>query len=110
VEEEAWERRTAGLQRKRKRGHTEDKDRVEDMVGPKEIGEVEKETRQTRQGQGFQRVWGEDTFMEADEETLMCGGDNFRKRWEFSVTSASVLRSPSGPCFLLVTEHSLSLP
>ena len=48
------------------------------MVGSKEIGKMEKETRQTRQGQGFQRVWGADVFMEADEETLTGDGDSFR--------------------------------
>jgi len=83
AEEEAEERRAAELQRKRKRERAEDKDRVEDMVGPKEIGKagmLEKKRVKRENDKAF-REKGDDGFVEADDKTLMGGGDSFRERW-----------------------------
>lgn len=82
AEEDAEERRSAELQRKRKRERTEDKDRVEDMIGPKEIGKagmLEKKRVKRENDKAF-REKGDDGFVEADDKTLMGGGDSFRER------------------------------
>lgn len=82
AEEEAEERRTAELQRKRKRERAEDKDRLEEMVGPKEIGKagmLEKKRAKRDNDKAF-RERGDDGFIEADDNTLMGGGDSFRQR------------------------------
>ncbi|KAF9651925.1 hypothetical protein BDM02DRAFT_3138313 [Thelephora ganbajun] len=82
AEEEEEERRAAELQRKRKRERVEDKDRVEDMVGPKEIGKagtLEKKRVKRENDKAF-REKGDDGFMEADDKTLMGGGDSFKDR------------------------------
>lgn len=87
AEEEADERRGAELQRKRKRERAEDKDRLEDMVGPKEIGKagmLEKKRVKRENDKAF-REKGDDG-MEADEKTLMGGGDSFRDRCGFPDT------------------------
>jgi len=80
--EEAEERHAAELQRKRKRERAEDKDRLEDMVGPKEIGKagmLEKKRAKRENDKTF-RERGDDGFVEADDNTLMGGGDSFRAR------------------------------
>ena len=82
AEEEAEERRAAELQRKRKRERAEDKDRLEDMVGPKEIGKagmLEKKRAKRENDRAFKER-GDDGFVEADDKTLMGGGDSFRER------------------------------
>ena len=82
AEEEAEERRAAEFQRKRKRERAEDKDRLEDMVGPKEIGKagmLEKKRVKRESDKSF-REKGDDGFMETDESTLMGGGDSFKQR------------------------------
>jgi hypothetical protein len=82
AEEEADERRAGEHQRKRKRERAEDKDRLEDMVGPKEIGKagmLEKK-RVKRENDKTFRERGDDGFEEADDRTLMGGGDSFRER------------------------------
>ena len=82
AEEEAEERRAAELQRKRKRERAEDNDRLEDMVGPKEIGKagmLEKKRAKRDDDKAF-RERGDDGFVEADEKTLMGGGDSFKQR------------------------------
>ena len=82
AEEEAEERRVAESQRKRKRERAEDKDRLEDMVGPKEIGKagmLEKKRAKRESDKSF-REKGDDGFMETDENTLMGGGDSFKQR------------------------------
>lgn len=80
--EEAEEWHAAELQRKRKRERAEDKDRLEDMVGPKEIGKagmLEKKRAKRENDKTF-RERGDDGFVEADDNTLMGGGDSFRAR------------------------------
>ena len=66
---------------KRKRERADAKDRVEDAVGPKEVGRegmLEKK-RARREGDREFRERGDDGF-EADESTLLGGGDSFRER------------------------------
>lgn len=82
AQEEAEERRASELQRKRKRERAEDKDRLEDMVGPKEIGKagmLEKKRVKRESDKAF-REKGDDGFVEADDSTLMGGGDSFKER------------------------------
>jgi hypothetical protein len=82
AEEEVEERRAAEIHRKRKRERAEDKDRVEDMVGPKEIGKaglLEKKRVKRENDKAF-REKGDDGFVEADDRTLMGGGDSFKER------------------------------
>jgi len=67
---------------KRKRELAEAKDRVEDMVGPREVGReamLEKK-RARREGDRAFREKGDDGF-EADDATLLGGGDSFRDRY-----------------------------
>ncbi|KAG6836554.1 hypothetical protein H0H93_006861 [Arthromyces matolae] len=64
---------------KRKRDKLEAKDRVEDMVGPKEVGRegmLEKKRAKREADRSF-RDRG-DEGLEADESTLLGGGDSFR--------------------------------
>lgn len=66
----------------RKRDKQAAKERVEDMVGPKEVGRegmLEKK-KVKREGDRAFREKGDDGFMEADEGTLMGGGDSFKER------------------------------
>ncbi|KDQ62946.1 hypothetical protein JAAARDRAFT_168280 [Jaapia argillacea MUCL 33604] len=67
---------------KRKRERAEAKERVEDMVGPKPVGRegmLEKKRAQREDNKAF-RERGDEGFVEADESTLMGGGDSFRER------------------------------
>ncbi|KAI6012718.1 hypothetical protein F5J12DRAFT_971937 [Pisolithus orientalis] len=78
---------------KRKRDRAEAKDRLEDIVGPKEVGrEAMLEKKRARREND--KAFGEkgDEGLEADESTLLGGGDSFkdhiarreaaRRRWE----------------------------
>jgi hypothetical protein len=68
---------------KRKRDKLEDKERIEEMVGPKDVGRegmLEKK-RARREGDKAFREKGDDGFVEADETTLMGGGDSFKERY-----------------------------
>jgi len=78
--EEEAERQAVERQNKRKRERMEDKDRIEDVVGPREVGReamLEKK-RLKRDGDRAFREKGDDGFMEADEGTLMGGGNDFK--------------------------------
>ena len=69
---------------KRKRDKLEAKDRVEEMVGPKEVGRegmLEKK-RAKREGDRDFRERGDDG-LQADEKTLLGGGDSFRERYAY---------------------------
>ncbi|KAG9222135.1 hypothetical protein CCMSSC00406_0009586 [Pleurotus cornucopiae] len=73
------ENRDEERKHKRKRDKMEAKDRIEDMVGPKEVGRegmLEKKRAKRDNDRAF-REKGEDG-LEADETTLMGGGDSFR--------------------------------
>ncbi|KAF8736849.1 hypothetical protein AX14_013783 [Amanita brunnescens Koide BX004] len=64
---------------KRKKDKLEAKERIEDMVGPREVGKeamLEKKRVKREHDRAF-REKGDDGF-EADESTLMGGGDGFR--------------------------------
>ena len=68
---------------KRKRDRTEAKDRLEDVVGPREVGKerlLEKKRERRDNDKAF-REKGDDGFPEADEGTLMGGGDSFKERY-----------------------------
>ena len=82
AEEEAEERRAVELKRKRKRERMEEKDRVEDAVGPKEIGKagILEKKRVKRENDKAFREKGDDGLVETDDKTLMGGGDSFRER------------------------------
>ncbi|KAF8579250.1 hypothetical protein K439DRAFT_1648531 [Ramaria rubella] len=67
---------------KRKRDRGEDKDRIEDMVGPKEVGRegmLEKK-RVKREGDRAFRDAKEDAGLEVGEDVLMGGGSSFKER------------------------------
>jgi hypothetical protein len=64
---------------KRKRDKMEAKERVEDMVGPKEVGRegmLEKKRAKREADRNFREKG--DEGLEADEGTLMGGGDSFQ--------------------------------
>ncbi|KAI5121855.1 hypothetical protein M0805_003288 [Coniferiporia weirii] len=66
----------------RKRTREEDKERIEDLVGPKESGRegmLEKK-RMRREADRSLRDAKDDTLGEYDESTLMGGGDSFQAR------------------------------
>jgi hypothetical protein len=66
---------------KRKRDMAEAKEKVEDMVGPKEVGRegmLEKKRAKRDNDRAF-REKGDEGY-EADESTLLGGGDSFRER------------------------------
>lgn len=78
--EEADEWRTKDRDLKRKREKLEAKERIEDMVGPKEVGRegmLEKKRAKREADRSF-RERG-DEGLEADESTLMGGGSSFRE-------------------------------
>jgi hypothetical protein len=65
----------------RKRARVEAMERVDDMVGPKEIGKegmLEKKRARKEADRSF-RDKGDDGF-EADERTLLGGGDSFKEQ------------------------------
>lgn len=77
--EAAEEDRRADRDHKRKKDRREAKERVEDMVGPKEVGKegmLEKKRAKREADRSF-REKGEDG-LEADESTLMGGGGSFQ--------------------------------
>jgi hypothetical protein len=85
--EEESERHAADRQYKRKRDRIEDKERVEEIVGPKEVGRegmLEKK-RVKRDSDRTFREKGDDGFMEADEGTLMGGGSDFKEQYVLSL-------------------------
>ncbi|KAJ7589451.1 hypothetical protein C8J56DRAFT_33594 [Mycena floridula] len=73
------EDRKAERSYKRKRDKVEDKERIEEMVGPREVGragQLEKK-RAKREGDRAFREKG-DEGLEVDESTLLGGGDSFK--------------------------------
>ena len=79
--EEADEMHAKERDLKRKRDRKEDKERVEDMFGPKPVGKegMLEAKRARREADRSYRERGDDGF-EADESTLMGGGDSFQER------------------------------
>ncbi len=80
--EAAEERATVEQEYQRKRDKAEARERVEDMVGPREVGRermLEKK-RERREGDRAFREKG-DEGLDMDEKTLMGGGDSFKAQW-----------------------------
>ena len=80
--EDAEERAAAERDYQRKRDKAEARERIEDMVGPREVGRermLEKK-RERREGDRTFREKG-DEGLEIDEGTLMGGGDSFKAQW-----------------------------
>lgn len=74
------ENRDADRKNKRKRDNRDARDRVEDAVGPKEVGRegmLEKKRARREEDKNF-REGKEDAGLEVDERTLLGGGDSFR--------------------------------
>ena len=86
--EAADERATAERDYQRKRDKAEARERVEDMVGPREVGRerVLEKKRERREGDRAFRDRG-DEGLEVDEGTLLgaSGGDSFKAEWVFPV-------------------------
>jgi hypothetical protein len=80
AQEEAEEYPAAERAYKRKRDKMENKERVEDMVGPKDIGRAGQleAKRAKREADKAFRDRREDAGLELDESTLMGGGDDFK--------------------------------
>ncbi|KAH9932418.1 hypothetical protein B0H21DRAFT_780991 [Amylocystis lapponica] len=81
VRETAEEERAAERSAQRRRDRREGKERVEEIVGPKEVGRegmLEKKRAQRENDRVF-RERG-DEGLEVDESTLMGGGDSFKQR------------------------------
>jgi len=75
------EKATAEREYQRKRDRAEARDRIEDMVGPREVGRermLEKK-RERREGDRSFRERG-DEGLDIDEGTLLGGGDSFKAR------------------------------
>lgn len=80
--EAAEENAAAEREYQRKRDKAEARERVEDMVGPREVGRermLEKK-RERREGDRAFREKG-DEGLDVDEGTLMGGGDSFKAQW-----------------------------
>ena len=80
--EDAEEKAAAEREYQRKRDKAEARERVEDMVGPREVGRertLEKK-RERREGDRAFRERG-DEGLDVDEGTLMGGGDSFKAQW-----------------------------
>lgn len=79
---------------KRKRERAEDKDRIEDMVGPKEVGRegMMEKKRAKREGDKAFRERGDDG-LEMDEATLMGGNDSFKAQYVVTVSLTFLLFS-----------------
>jgi hypothetical protein len=83
-QEAAEEQAAAEREYQRKRDKAEARERLEDTVGPREVGRermLEKK-REQREGDRAFRERG-DEGLEMDEGTLMGGGDSFKARWVF---------------------------
>ena len=87
--EAAEERAAAERDYQRKRDKAEARDRIEDMVGPREVGRerVLEKKRERREGDRAFRERG-DEGLEVDEGTLLGGGSSFKAEWVFPSSSA----------------------
>lgn len=80
--EDAEEKAATEREYQRKRDKAEARERIEDMVGPREVGRermLEKK-RERREGDRAFREKG-DEGLDVDEGTLMGGGDSFKAQW-----------------------------
>jgi hypothetical protein len=86
TQEAAEEQAAAEREYQRKRDRAEARERLEDTVGPREVGRermLEKK-RERREGDRAFRERG-DQGLEMDEGTLMGGGDSFKAQWVFQL-------------------------
>ena len=84
LRESAAEFRAVEAAYTRKRARAEERERIEDLVGPKEQGRegaLEKKRVRREEGRATQAV-KDDIFGDYDEGTLMGGGDSFQARYE----------------------------
>ena len=92
--EAAEERAAAERDYQRKRDRAEAWERIEDVVGPREVGRerVLEKKRERREGDRAFRERG-DEGLEVDEGTLLGGGSSFKAEWVFpsSIRSGSLL-------------------
>ena len=80
----------------RKRSRAEEKEHVEDMIGPKAVGKealLEKKRAKRESDRSFRD--GRDEGFEVDESTLLGGGDSFREQY---VLVLSFVLTPHLPC------------
>ena len=91
--EAAEEHAAAERDYQRKRDKAEARERIEDMVGPREVGR-ERMLEKKRERRESDRTFREkgDEGLEMDEKTLMGGGDSFKAQWVFPVIT-HILRS-----------------
>ena len=84
--EAAEERAAVERDYQRKRDRADARERVEDMVGPREVGRerVLEKKRERREGDRAFRDRG-DEGLEVDEGTLLGGGDSFKAEWVFII-------------------------
>lgn len=78
------EQRTADREYKRKRDRKEDKERIEDMVGPKQVGRegmLEKKRLKRENDRAFRERGDDGTEM--DEASLMGGSSSFQQEYVF---------------------------
>lgn len=80
--EAAEEKAAAEREYQRKRDRAEARERVEDAVGPREVGRERmlEKRRERREGDRAFREKG-DEGLDVDEKTLMGGGDSFKAQW-----------------------------
>ena len=97
--EAAEEEATAEREYQRKRDKAEARDRVEDMVGPREVGR-ERMLEKKRERRDNDRAFREkgDEGLDVDERTLMGGGggDSFKAQWVLPCITHFV-HSPTHP-------------
>lgn len=101
--EAAEENAAAEREYQRKRDKAEARERVEDMVGPREVGRermLEKK-RERREGDRAFREKG-DEGLDVDEGTLMGGGDSFKAQWVLSCITHLMYSPTQMVCTILL--------
>ena len=88
--EAAEERAAAERDYQRKRDRAEARERVEDMVGPREVGR-ERMLEKKRERRETDRAFRDrgDEGLDVDEKTLLGGGDSFKAEWVFPLSSSA---------------------
>lgn len=96
--EAAEEQAAAEREYRRKRDKAEARERIEDTVGPREVGR-ERMLEKKRERRESDRAFRErgDEGLEMDEGTLMGGGDSFKAQWVFPHMITRILRSSGRP-------------
>ena len=106
--EDAEEKAAAEREYQRKRDKAETRERVEDMVGPREVGRermLEKK-RERREGDRAFRERG-DEGLDVDEGTLMGGGDSFKAQW-VAPCITRLLRLLTQSCATTISLHRIA--